>query len=69
MRIETVTACLLVGFSLMTAGALLYMFEVGGKWCLLLAIIGGIFFAIGVRLGTVHTRRMNKPDDNKSTGT
>jgi len=60
MRIERVAACLLVGFSLMATGALLYMFEVGGKWGLLLAIMGFVFFAIGVKLGTAHTRRMDK---------
>ena len=60
MTIETVRAWMFVGFCLMTAGTLLYMFEVteGGKLAIFLATIGFVYFIIGLLLALVHDKHM-----------
>jgi ABC-type multidrug transport system permease subunit len=62
MRIETITAWIFIGFGLLMIGTLLYMFEIteGGKLARFLAVIGLVYFCIGVMLTLTHDRHMAK---------
>jgi hypothetical protein len=60
MRIESIKAWMLVGFGLLLIGMLLYMFEVteGGKLAKFVAVMGLVYFGIGVLLTLMHDRHM-----------
>ena len=58
MRTETITAWIFVGFGLLTIGTLLYMFDVHGRLGKLLAVIGFVYFGIGLVLSVVHDQHM-----------
>ena len=55
MRVETIRAWMLVGFCLLTLGTLLFMFEVTG---IFLALVGLVYFGIGILLSLMHGRHM-----------
>jgi hypothetical protein len=60
MRIETVRAWMLVGFSLLLAGLCLYAFRatVGGKFAVFVAAMGIVYLFIGSALTFIHDRHM-----------
>ena len=60
MRSETIRTWLLVGFFPLTMGTVLYMSEAieGGKLAVFLAVVGLIYFGIGVTLSYMHGRHM-----------
>ena len=60
MRIETVSAWMLVGFSLLTVGTLLYALEVTTRLAMFLMTMGLGYFIIGAVLGVVHNKHMIK---------
>jgi hypothetical protein len=63
MRIETIKAWMFVGFGLLLIiGMLLYVFEVtaGGKLAQFVAVMGLVYFGIGVVLTIMHDRHMIK---------
>jgi hypothetical protein len=50
----------MVGFDLLTVGALLYLFQIteGGKFARFVATMGAVYFVIGVMLILTHDRHM-----------
>jgi Flp pilus assembly protein protease CpaA len=62
MRIETVRAWMLVGFSLLLAGLCLYALRVtgGGKFGIFVAAMGLVYLNIGLVLTFIHDRHMAK---------
>jgi hypothetical protein len=60
MRIETIRAWMLVGFCLLTIGTLLYIFDVTDGPAIFLAVVGFVYFIVGVVSILVHDRHMLK---------
>jgi hypothetical protein len=60
VRIETVSAWMLVGFSLLTLGTLLYISQVAARLAMFITAMGLVYFAIGLVLGVVHNKHMIK---------
>lgn len=58
MRIETVRAWIFLGFGLLMLGTSLYMLQITGKFGILLAAIGLVYFLIGTVLSAIHNRHM-----------
>jgi hypothetical protein len=60
MRIATIAAWVFVGFGLMLIGALLYVLQISeyGKLARFVAVMGGIYFCIGIILTLMHDRHM-----------
>ena len=58
MRVETIAACIFVGLGLLMIGTLLYMFQITeGRF---LAVLGIVYFGIGMVLTLTHDRHMAK---------
>jgi hypothetical protein len=62
MRIETIKGWMLVGFGLLIIGMLLYVFEVteADKLAQFVAVMGLVYFGIGVVLTIMHDQHMIK---------
>jgi hypothetical protein len=60
MRIETVIAWIFVGFGLLMLGTLLYIGSVYGGLGRFLAVVGAVYFGIGVVLTLMHDHHMDK---------
>jgi hypothetical protein len=60
MRIETITAWIFIGFGLLMIGALLDILQIteDGKFARFLAVMGAVYFIIGVMLTLTHDRHM-----------
>ena len=60
MRIKTLAAWIFVGSCLLVIGTLLYTFEItkDGKLASFLAVIGLVYFGIGVMLGRMYDQHM-----------
>lgn len=58
MRGETITAWIYLGFGLLTIGSLLNLLQVAGRWGRFVAVMGVVYFGIGIVLGAVHDRHM-----------
>ena len=58
MSVETIAAWIFVGFGLLMIGTLLYMFQITeGRF---LAVLGIVYFGIGMTLILTHDRHMGK---------
>jgi formate/nitrite transporter FocA (FNT family) len=59
MRIETIRAWIFVGFGLLLIGALIYLLQIS-KLATFVAVMGAIYFAIGMLLIVSHDQHMAK---------
>ena len=58
MRVETIKVWTLLGFGLLAVGSLLNLLQVASQWAIFLAVMGVVYFVIGIVLGIVHDRHM-----------
>jgi len=58
MRVETIKAWILLGFGLLTIGALLNLLRIAGQWAIFVAVMGIVYFGIGMVLAIVRDRQM-----------
>jgi succinate-acetate transporter protein len=59
MRVESIKAWILLGFSLLAIGAVLNLLQVAGQWGIFAAVMGIVYFGIGMVLAIVRDRQMN----------
>ena len=58
MRVETISAWIFLGFGLLATGSLLHFLQVAERWGIYLAVMGVVYFGIGIVLGIAHDRQM-----------
>ena len=59
MRVETIKAWVLVGFGLLAIGTVLNLLQFAGHWGIFLAVMGVVYFCIGMLLSVIRDRHMN----------
>ena len=58
MRVETVSPWIFLGFGLLAIGSLLNLLEVAGQFAMFVAVLGSVYFGIGMVLAIVRDRQM-----------
>lgn len=59
MRVETVKAWIILGFGLLAIGIMLSLIQVGAELGRFVAVMGVVYFWIGMLLSVIRDRSMN----------
>ena len=59
MRVETIKAWIMLGFGLLAIGTLLNLLQVAGQGGIFLALMGIVYFGIGMLLAVLRDRHLN----------